>query len=104
MGGFFLYGPQALTGVTATNLATKRFAGTAIGFISLFSYVGVSVAGKVCGELAHSSGGWRMPLLVATATSLAGAALFAFLWYTRADAYEGGAFHPLPRARTRTRY
>ena len=88
MGGFFLYGPQALTGVTATNLATKRFAGTAIGFISLFSYVGVSVAGKVCGELAHSSGGWRMPLLVATATSLAGAALFAFLWRTRADAYE----------------
>ena len=47
-------------------------------------------------------GGWRMPLLVATATSLAGAALFAFLWCTRADAYEGGAsilYHAHVRAR-----
>ncbi len=88
LGGFFLYGPQALTGVTATNLATKRFAGTAIGFISLFSYLGVSVAGKVCGDLAQSTGGWRLPILVAVATSIAGAVLFTCLWRTRADAYE----------------
>ena len=89
MGGFFLYGPQALTGVTATNLATKRFAGTAIGFISLFSYLGVSVAGKVCGDLAQSSGGWKLPIAVMVATSVAGAVLFMCLWRTRADAYEG---------------
>ena len=88
MGGFFLYGPQALTGVTATNLATKRFAGTAIGFISLFSYLGVSVAGKVCGDLAQSSGGWRLPIIVMVATSIAGAVLFMCLWRTRANAYE----------------
>jgi len=89
LGGFFLYGPQALTGVTATNLATKRFAGTAIGFISLFSYLGVSVAGKVCGDLAQSTGGWRLPILVAVATSIAGSVLFTCLWRIRADAYEG---------------
>ena len=59
---------------------------------------------RATGTLPLPYGGWRMPLLVATATSLAGAALFAFLWCTRADAYEGGAFHPLPHARTRTRY
>ena len=88
LAGFCLYGPQALTGVTATNLATKRFAGTAIGFISLFSYVGVSVAGKVCGNLAQSSGGWRLPVLVMVATAVFGAALFACLWRTRANAYE----------------
>ena len=88
LGGFCLYGPQALTGVTATNLATKRFAGTAIGFISLFSYVGVSVAGKVCGNLAQSSGGWRLPVLVMVATAMFGAVLFACLWRTRANAYE----------------
>ena len=43
-----------------------------------------------------------MPLLVATATSLAGAALFSFLWYTRADAYGGGhsiLYHAHVRAR-----
>ena len=88
LGGFCLYGPQALTGVSATNLATKRFAGTAIGFISLFSYVGVSVAGKVCGALAESSGGWRQPLLAMAATAVVGAVLFACLWQVRADAYE----------------
>ena len=87
VGGFCLYGPQALTGVTATNIATKGFAGTAIGFISLFSYVGVSVAGKVCGNLAQSSGGWRLPILVMVATAAVGAALFACLWRTRANAY-----------------
>ena len=86
-GGFCLYGPQALTGVTATNIATKGFAGTAIGFISLFSYVGVSVAGKVCGDLAQSSGGWRLPLLAMAATAAAGAAIFACLWRVRANAY-----------------
>ena len=86
-GGFCLYGPQALTGVTATNLATKRFAGTAIGFVSLFSYAGVSVAGKVCGNLAQSSGGWRAPLVVMAIVAMAGAVLFACLWRTRADAY-----------------
>ena len=88
LSGFCLYGPQALTGVTATNLATKRYTGTAIGFISLFSYVGVSVAGKVCGNLAQSSGGWRLPLLVMVAVASVGAALFAGLWRTRANAYE----------------
>ena len=88
LGGFCLYGPQALTGVTATNFATKRFAGTAIGFISLFSYLGVSVAGKVCGNLAQSSGGWRLPVMVMVVTSAAGSLLFASLWRLRADAYD----------------
>ena len=88
VGGFCLYGPQALTGVTATNIATKGFAGTAIGFISLFSYAGVSVAGKVCGNLAQSSGGWHLPMMAIVATAAAGAVLFACLWLTRADAYD----------------
>ena len=87
LGGFCLYGPQALTGVTATNVSTKRFAGTSIGFISLFSYVGVSVAGKVCGNLAQSSGGWRLPMFVTVGTALAGAALFLAIWNARASGY-----------------
>ena len=88
LGGFCIYGPQALTGVTATNIATKRFAGTSIGFISLFSYLGVSVAGKVCGNLAQSSGGWALPLYVIVGTAAVGAILFLTLWNTRANAYE----------------
>lgn len=87
LAGFCLYGPQALTGVTAANHSTKRFAGTSIGFISLFSYVGVSVAGKVCGSLAQSSGGWGQPVAVMAAVAAVGAVLFAGLWRVRADNY-----------------
>ncbi len=87
LGGFCLYGPQALTGVTATNISTKHFAGTSIGFISLFSYVGASVAGKVCGNLAQAFGGWRLPLLVMVATAAVGAVVFLCLWCVRANAY-----------------
>ena len=89
LGGFCLYGPQALTGVTATNISTKRFAGTSIGFISLFSYVGVSVAGKVCGNLAQSSGGWQLPVFVIVGTASVGAAFFLALWRARASGYRG---------------
>ena len=88
MAGFCLYGPQALTGVTAANHSTKRFAGTSIGFISLFSYIGVSVSGKVCGNLAQSSGGWQLPLYVIIGTAAVGAVLFLVLWNTRASAYK----------------
>ena len=87
LAGFCLYGPQALTGVTATNTSTKLFAGTSIGFISLFSYIGVSVSGKVCGSLAQHTGGWRLPVLAIVGICLAGTALFLCLWNTRANSY-----------------
>ncbi len=49
---------------------------------------GVSVAGKVCDNLAHSSGGWMQPLMATVATALAGAVLFMALWRTKASSYE----------------
>ena len=82
--GFTLYGPQALTGVTATNLATKSLTGTAIGFISLFSYIGVSVAGKLCGSLAQLSGGWALPVWTMAGVAVCGTLFFLTLWNTRA--------------------
>ena len=85
--GFMLYGPQALTGVSATNLAGRQFAGTSIGFISLFSYIGVAVSGKVCGSLAQSTGGWQTPVYIIVATSAVGMALFLLLWCAKADNY-----------------
>ncbi len=88
LAGFTLYGPQALTGVTATNTSTKLYAGTSIGFISLFSYIGVAVSGKVCGTLAQSSGGWRMPVLSIAGVAGVGAALFLLLWNVRANSYD----------------
>ena len=82
--GFTLYGPQALTGVTATNLATKALTGTAIGFISLFSYVGVSVAGKLCGSLAQSTGGWAAPVWTMAGVAVCGTLFFLTLWNAKA--------------------
>jgi len=61
---------------------------TMIGFISLFSYIGVAVSGKVCGSLAESTGGWRTPLLVIAAVAGVGAALFLLLWNVRANSYD----------------
>jgi len=85
--GFCLYGPQALTGVAATNLCGKQFAGTSIGFISLFSYIGVSISGKVCGTLAQSTGGWQVPVTVIASTAVAGMVFFLLLWGAKADNY-----------------
>ena len=85
--GFCLYGPQALTGVTATNTATKRFAGTSIGFISLFSYIGVSVSGKVCGTLVQQTGNWQNAVLAMVGVALVGTLFFCCLWNVRANSY-----------------
>ena len=87
LAGFFIYGPQALTGVTATNIATKRFTGTAIGFISLFSYLSVVFTGVGMGTLADRFGGWTVPFACVIGVAVAGAALFACLWNTRANSY-----------------
>ena len=87
LAGFTLYGPQALTGVTATNTSTKLYAGTSIGFISLFSYIGVAVSGKVCGSLAQATGAWRAPVLVIAGVAAVGAVLFLLLWNVRANSY-----------------
>ena len=87
LAGFCLYGPQALTGVTCTNSSTKLFAGTSIGFASLFSYIGVSVSGKVCGSLAQHTGGWRLPVLAIVGICLVGTVLFLCLWGVKANSY-----------------
>ena len=73
--------------VPPNELATKVFAGTSIGFISLFSYIGVSVSGKVCGSLAQSSHGWHQPLMFIIVVAATSCALFLCLWNVRANSY-----------------
>ena len=91
--GFMLYGPQALTGVAVTNLCGKQCTGTSIGFISLFSYAGAAVSGKVCGVMAQSAGGWGLPVAVIGVTVAVGAAVFLLLWGLRFDRIEGRGTH-----------
>ena len=85
--GFCIYGPQAMTGLTAVNLATKRFAGTAVGFTSLFSYGSVLFSGWGMGFLAERTGSWAVPFVSVIGAALVGAVFFALLWKTRPNGY-----------------
>ena len=49
--GFLIYGPQALIGIAAANLATKRAAATAVGFTGLFGYASTVLSGWGLGTL-----------------------------------------------------
>ena len=88
--GFCIYGPQAMTGTTAVNIATRRFAGTAVGFTSLFSYASVLFSGWGMGALADRTGGWAVPFLSVVGAALVGAGLFLVLWNTKPNGYEEG--------------
>ncbi|WP_192459399.1 MFS transporter family glucose-6-phosphate receptor UhpC [Musicola keenii] len=43
--GFFIFGPQMLIGLAATEYAHKDAAGTVTGFLGLFAYLGAALAG-----------------------------------------------------------
>ena len=85
--GFCIYGPQAMTGATAVNIATRRFAGTAVGFTSLFSYASVLFSGWGMGFLAERTGGWATPFLAVVGATIVGAGLFLALWGTKPNGY-----------------
>ena len=75
---------------TAVNLATRRFAGTAVGFTSLFSYGSVLFSGWGMGFLAERTGGWATPFLAVVGATIFGAGLFLALWNTKPNGYEEG--------------
>lgn len=85
--GFCIYGPQALTGVTAANISTKKLAGTSIGFTSLFSYASVLVSGVGLGALADNYG-WNSAYIVVISVAIAGTLIFMLLWHAKANAYD----------------
>ena len=45
MTGFFIFGPQMLIGIMAAEASHKDAAGAAVGFVSLFGYVGAALSG-----------------------------------------------------------
>lgn len=85
--GFFIYGPQALVGIAASNLATKKAAATAVGFTGLFAYGSSIVSGWGFGTLAENYG-WNYTFGALIGAGIAGTLIFLFAWKAKADGYD----------------
>lgn len=72
--GFFIFGPQMLIGVAATELSHKKAAGTATGFTGWFGYIGAALAGGPIGIMVKKFGweGYFVILLVCSMVALLG--------------------------------
>lgn len=85
--GFFIYGPQALVGIAASNLATKKAAATAVGFTGLFGYASGIATGWGLGLLTDNYG-WNGSLLALIGAGITGTLVFLLAWKAKADGYE----------------
>ncbi len=77
--GLFVYGPQALIGVMAANLATRRAAATAIGLTGAFGYASSVLTGWGIGKMADTSG-WTPVFALFVTAAVVSAVLFAVAW------------------------
>jgi sugar phosphate permease len=84
--GFFIYGPQALVGISAANLATKRAAATAVGFTGVFGYLSTTLSGWGLGKLADTFG-WHAGFLAIIAFGIVGMGIFALGWNLKPHGY-----------------
>jgi phosphoglycerate transporter family protein len=84
--GFFIYGPQALVGITVANLATKRAAATAVGLTGIFGYASSLLSGWGLGKLAQTYG-WNAGFMGMLVVAMIGMVLFACVWPAKANGY-----------------
>lgn len=85
--GFFIYGPQALVGITAANLATKRAAATAIGLTGIFGYASTVLSGWGVGQLVKDYG-WNVTFQLMLVVTVIGTLCFAAAWRAKATGYD----------------
>lgn len=85
--GFCIYGPQALVGIAAANLATKRAAATAVGFTGLFGYASTVISGWGLGYLAENLG-WSYAMGALVGIGITGTLVLLMAWNSKADGYE----------------
>jgi OPA family glycerol-3-phosphate transporter-like MFS transporter/OPA family sugar phosphate sensor protein UhpC-like MFS transporter len=88
--GFFIYGPQALIGITAANLATRRAAATASGFTGIFAYASTLVSGWGLG-LTVDKFGWNVGFGALLAMGTLGTIMFILAWPAKAHGYAESA-------------
>lgn len=84
--GFFLYGPQALIGVIASNQVTRRGASSANGIIGFVAYLSPLVSGLVFGHIADTSG-WEFVFKIMIVVAFIGLLTLLTLWNKKTDGY-----------------
>ena len=84
--GFFLYGPQALIGVIASNQVTRRGASSANGIIGFVAYLSPLVSGLVFGRIADTSG-WELVFKIMIVVAFIGLLTLLTLWNKKTDGY-----------------
>lgn len=80
--GFFVFGPQMLIGMAASELAHKKAAGTANGFVGWFAYLGAAVAGGPLGYVAEEMG-WNGFFTILAVCGIISIMLLLPLWNAR---------------------
>lgn len=87
LSAFFIYGPQALYGVCASQQATKYATGTSNGIVGIFGYASSVVSGVIFGSMAET-GGWDSVFPVAIIFGIVGAISIGLMWNAPANGYE----------------
>ena len=88
LAGMFIYGPQALIGVVASNHATRKASATANGLVGFVSYISPIVSGLGFGIIADSKFGWHGVFVAMVVMAIIGALIFVPMWKMKRDAYE----------------
>lgn len=86
MASFFIYMPQALLGIAASNQGTKRVAASANGVLGIFGYASTTISGIAFGFLADKWG-WNSVFEVAIGFGVLGTIIIATIWNAPADGY-----------------
>ena len=86
LAGFFLYGPQALLGVIASNEVSKKAASSAVGIIGFMSYLSVFITGYPLGVFADKFG-WHPIFILMAGVSVIGFLLIITLWNLKDKAH-----------------
>ena len=87
LSAFFIYIPQALLGICASQQATKYAAATANGILGIFGYASTTVSGIAFGALASSSWGWNGVFTVALIFGAVGILVIATMLKAPATGY-----------------
>jgi sugar phosphate permease len=85
--GFLVYGPQVLAGVASADIASKKAAGMANGFMGTFAYMGSGLSGICVGWMADHYG-WNGGFMFFIASALLSTFFFSMTWGYRAPSLE----------------